>query len=75
MQHPATPGVLMKSPAHLAPLDPAQRYSINEATAYLRISRPSIYARINSGALQIIKDGRRTFVPGSEIARLSSVAA
>lgn len=58
----------------LAPLDPAQRYSIPEAIRYLRSSRKTIYQDINAGKLAIIKHGRRTFVPGSEIARLSRVA-
>lgn len=58
----------------LPALDPIQRYSIDETQRYLRLSRASVYARINSGALQIIKEGKRTFVPGSEIARLSRVS-
>jgi helix-turn-helix protein len=55
----------------LAPVDVAQRYTIEEALSYLRISRASIYKEINSCRLQVIKQGGRTFVPGSEIARLS----
>jgi hypothetical protein len=59
----------------MPPIDPRQRYTIEETKAYLRLSRASVYQRINNGSLQIIKDGKRTFVPGSEIARLSSIAA
>src|SRR6266403_5270887 len=55
----------------LAPVDTAQRYTIAEAIAYLRVSRVSIYKEINAGRLRVIKHGKRTFVPGSEIARLS----
>lgn len=56
---------------HLPPLDERQRYSIEESTYYLRQSRARLYERIAAGELKIIKDGRRTYVPGSEIARLS----
>jgi hypothetical protein len=61
----------------LQPLDVSQRYTVEEALAYLRTSRATIYKLINAAEptdkLQIIKEGKRTFVPGSEIARLSSV--
>lgn len=56
------------------PLDVQQRYTIEESKAYLRLSRPGVYAKIRRGELKIIKDGTRTYVPGSEIARLSRVA-
>lgn len=59
------------SPA-LPPLDTQQRYSLSEAAAYLRISKPLLARRIATGAIATIKDGRRRFVPGVEIARLSS---
>ena len=55
----------------LAPVDVAQRYTIAEAVSYLRISHASIYKEINARRLRVIKSGKRTFVPGSEIARLS----
>jgi hypothetical protein len=55
----------------LPPVDVAQRYTIKEATAYLRISHASIYKEINARRLRVVKQGKRTFVPGSEIARLS----
>ena len=57
----------------LPPLDPRQRYSIPEAIAYLRTSRQTLYERIAAGNLKTICDGRRRYVPGAEIARLSSV--
>lgn len=56
----------------LPPLDTQQRYSLSEAAAYLRISRPLLTRRIATGAVATIKDGRRRFVPGVEIARLSA---
>lgn len=55
----------------LAAVDVAQRYTIAEAVSYLRISHASIYKEINARRLRIIKNGKRTFVPGGEIARLS----
>lgn len=58
----------------LQPLDPRQRYSINEALAYLRTSRQSFYELVAAGRLSTIVEGRRRYVPGAEIARLSQVA-
>jgi excisionase family DNA binding protein len=57
----------------LAPLDTLQRYSVPEASAYLRQSRAKTYQDINSGTLPIIKDGRRTYIPGTAIADRSRV--
>jgi prophage regulatory protein len=59
----------------LAPVDSAQRYTIKEATSYLRISHASIYKEISAGRIRVLKHGKRTFVPGSEIARLSQFEA
>jgi excisionase family DNA binding protein len=56
----------------LAPLDTAQRYSVEEASSYLRTSRQSVFKKIAAGELRTIKDGRRTYIPGAEIARLSA---
>lgn len=55
----------------LPSVDVAQRYTIKEATSYLRISHASIYKEINACRIRVIKQGKRTFVPGSEISRLS----
>ena len=49
----------------LAPVDLAQRYTIKEATSYLRVSHASIYKEINARRLRVLKHGKRTFVPGS----------
>ena len=57
----------------IAPVDIAQRYTIKEATSYLRISHASIYKEINARRVRVLKHGKRTFVPGSEIARLSGL--
>ena len=62
-----------KCEAPLPPLDPAQRYTIPEATRYLRTSHQTIYNLINAGELATIKEGRRRFVPGSEIVKRSSL--
>jgi excisionase family DNA binding protein len=60
-------------PSILAPLDPLQRYTVEEAIRYLRTSRQSIYNLIDAGRIATINQGKRRFVPGSEIARLSRV--
>jgi excisionase family DNA binding protein len=55
----------------LAPLDVMQRYTLTEACRYLRTSRESLYKLINSGRLRPIKQEKRTYIPGADIARLS----
>lgn len=55
----------------LPPLDANQRYTYAEASAYLRQSRSKTFADVKNGTLRIIKDGRRTYVPGYEIIRRS----
>lgn len=59
----------------LPALDTAQRYTIPEATRYLRTSHVTIYKLINAGELATIKEGKRRFVPGTEIARRSALPA
>ena len=58
----------------LPPLDPQQRYTVDEASAYLRQSRAKTYNDISSGLLQSFNDGRRRYVPGTSIAARSRVA-
>lgn len=60
----------MKS-RNLPPLDLNQRYSVEEAAAYLRQSRAKTFADIGSGKLSSLTDGRRRYVPGWAIARAS----
>lgn len=55
----------------LPPLDVRQRYTIEEAIRYLRTSRKTLYDDIAIGRIATITQGRRRYVPGSEIARLS----
>lgn len=57
----------------LPPLDVAQRYSVFEAAAYLRLSRARLYEHINAGSIRSITDGHRRYIPGSEIVRCSSL--
>jgi len=56
-------------------LDERQRYSVPEALALLRTSRASLYKLIRAGTLHPIKQGKRTYLSGAEIARLSTVQA
>jgi excisionase family DNA binding protein len=63
----------MRTPTLLPALDERQRYTVEESLDYLRVSRARLYENINAGEITAIKDGRRTFIPGSEIARLSRV--
>lgn len=55
----------------LPPLDEKQRYTIDEATAYLRQSRAKTYADISAGILDSFTDGRRRYVSGAAIAARS----
>jgi hypothetical protein len=59
----------------LPPLDERQRYTVEEAIRYLRSSRFSVYKDISAGRLATIKEGKRTFIPGSEIARRCAAPA
>jgi hypothetical protein len=56
-------------------LDLLQRYSIPETNALLRQSNARTYEQIKAGELRVIRDGGRTYVPGSEIARRSTLPA
>lgn len=53
------------------PVDIHQRYSIAEACGYLATSHVTLYQAIAAGRLKVIRVGKRIFVPGSEISRLS----
>jgi excisionase family DNA binding protein len=69
------PPAKKKTVSALPPLDSAQRFTVDEAIAYLRSSRQTVYKLINAGELRVIKEGNRTYVPGSEIARRSTLPA
>jgi hypothetical protein len=53
----------------LPPLDPLQRYTPDEAARYLRKSRAQLYIEITAGLIATIKEGKRRYVPGTEIAK------
>jgi hypothetical protein len=57
------------SAAPLPPFDERLRYRIPVTAAYLDQSVSKTWADIASGELRAIREGGRTFVPGSEIAR------
>jgi hypothetical protein len=57
------------------PLDTHQRYSVPEALALLRTSRKTFYDLVKTQRVAVIKEGKRTYVPGTEIARLSAAPA
>jgi excisionase family DNA binding protein len=59
----------------LPPLDPRRRYAVNDACQYLQISRARLYEKIAAGELTPIKDGRRTYLSGAQLARLSRANA
>jgi excisionase family DNA binding protein len=66
------PSLPHSAPAPLAPIDPLQRYSVDETVRYLRTSKPTFYADVRAGRIKTIKHGRRRYVSGAEIARVSS---
>jgi hypothetical protein len=55
--------------------DPRLRYSVDTAAQFLNQSRAKLYIDIREGRLAVIREGRRTFVPGTEIARRCSISA
>jgi hypothetical protein len=61
--------------SQVAPLDPLRRYSIQQSLVLLSTSRASLYKAIKSGKVKTISEGKRRFLPGSEIARLCAVPA
>jgi hypothetical protein len=58
----------------LPALDLRQRYTVPEAALYLRQSVAKLYEDISAGRLSVMKAGARTYVHGSEIARVSAGA-
>jgi hypothetical protein len=57
------------------PLNALERYTIEESIVLLRTSRATLYIDIAAGKIKTIKNGKRRFIPGSEIIRLCSVEA
>lgn len=56
-------------------VDPNQRYTMPEAAAILRQSLAKTYLDVRRGELRILKDGSRTYAPGSELVRRSTLPA
>jgi len=52
---------------------PDLRYTIPEAAGLLRQSCSLTWRDIKDGSLRVIREGGRTFVPGSEIVRRSKL--
>jgi hypothetical protein len=53
--------------------DKALRYEVPETAALLRQSVSLTWRDIKTGKLLVIREGGRTFVPGSEIVRRSTL--
>jgi hypothetical protein len=58
-----------------ATIDANQRYAIPEANQVLRQSNAKTYLDIKAGKIRVIRDGGRTYIPGSELIRLSTLPA
>jgi hypothetical protein len=72
LEIPKTPPRKVRAP--LPPVDAAQRYTPEESADYLRTSRWSVFKDLREGRLRAIREGRRTFIPGSEIIRRSTLS-
>jgi excisionase family DNA binding protein len=59
----------------LPPVDVNSRYTVDEAIVLLRTSRTTLYHHIAAGNLRVLREGKRTFVPGSELARLATLGS
>jgi len=49
------------------------RYPVEVAAGFLSVSRAHLWKHIKAGTIATIRDGKRVFVPGTEIVRLSSL--
>jgi hypothetical protein len=54
-------------------VDPNRRYTVPDTSELLAQSVAKTYLDIQRKHLQIIKDGARTYIPGSEIIRRSTL--
>ena len=50
----------------------SQRLSVKEALAVLRLGKTRFHEKVRAGEIQVIRDGRRIYVPGREIMRLTA---
>lgn len=51
----------------LPPIDPLRRYRVTTACEYLGISRAHFYKKLQRGEIEVIRDGARVFVAGSDL--------
>jgi hypothetical protein len=58
-------------PLGLPPIDLNQAYSVVESCQYLRCSRSFFYRMLEAGLFAVVRRGARTFLPGTELARLA----
>ncbi len=63
------------SPIELPPVDKLRRYSLEHTALYLDTSRVTVHKLVKEEKLKVIREGRRVYVPGTEIIRLSGVPA
>lgn len=61
-----------KTTEDLPAFNPLLRYPIKVASAFLSQGEGKTFADIKAGRIIPIREGRRTFIPGSEIVRLCS---
>lgn len=69
-----TPGFVALANGSIVPLpqiDVNQRYTIDEASAYLRQSREKTYRDIRDGKIKAISDGRK-YITGKELIRCAT---
>ena len=59
----------------LPPIDERRRYPIPVGADYLGCSNSYVFKLMREKRIQVIRDGGRTYIPGSEIVRLSTIAA
>ncbi len=59
-------------PVPPAVIDANQRYSLAESAAILRVSLPTLYKRMAEEDIEVIRDGGRTYVHGTELIRQSA---
>jgi hypothetical protein len=62
-------------PEPITPTDPNQRYDVLQASTRLRQSVAKTWTSIKEGKIKAIRDGGRTYIPGTEIIRASTLPA
>jgi len=71
-----SPGELRRNIPQAVPFfDPALRYDVPQSAWLLRQSVPKTWVDIRDAKLKVIREGGRTFIPGSEIAKRCALPA